>query len=368
MTRQHAEVSDALLKNLALTATQQKKLFRRRKHLDILARARHLQRLRLALDVYRDFVCFLRRRRAHRDRQLASASHKLAMGLSRRICLAWRQCRVLRRRHARALVVAERVVGVRVFRNTQRCCHWWYASTADSASKRRRASSAQQTRARRDTARCLSSWQHWAMWRIRARGIVGRFRMVWRRALLAQVLKVYAWEVKSSCVAKEQSAAKDALIKCETAEIEQHLAKSAMLANRRSFLLENRQLQEALELAKVKAQECHSLSAENKRLGNKLMASQRLCGELHVQVASERARGHLCPPPLSPREAVLERNLGGASVRLSEDRGGLGGGCGDRSRGERGRLEAESCTLGPAAALPSSPPPTRASSEAAITG
>ena len=232
------------------------------------------------------------------------------------------------------------------------------------------------------------------MWRIRARGIVGRFQIVWRRALLAHVLKVYAWEVKSTSLAREQSATKDALMKCETAEIEQHLAKSAMLSNRRSFLSEKRQLQEALDLAKVKAQECDFLSSENKRLGNKLMAAQRLCRELHVQVASERVRGHLCPPPLSPRETPLARNLGphGASVRLLEGGGGLGGGCGeggivvvdpaaarggegggsgeggDSSRGERGGAKAESCTLGPEAALPSAPPPTRASSEAALTG
>jgi hypothetical protein len=374
MTRQHAEVSELLLKNLALTVTQQKKLFRRRKHLEFLACARRLQRLRTALKALAVTVFFLRRRRARRVGQQRS----FFKFLCRRICQAWREYRVLNRRHARALVVAESVVSMRVFRNTQRFCHLWYACTADSASKRRRASSARETRALRDTTRCLSSWQHWCMWRIRARGIVGRFRMVWRRALLAHVLKVYAWEVKSTYVAREKSVAKEALIKCETAEIEQHLAKSAMLANRRSFLSEKRQFQEELELAKVKAQECASLSSDNKRLRNKLMASQRLCGELHLQVASERARGLLCPPPLSPREThlthltPLERNLGCASVRLSEGGGGLEGGCGDgggdSSRGERGGAEAEFCTLGPAAALPSAPPPTRASSEAAITG
>jgi hypothetical protein len=99
-------------------------------------------------------------------------------------------------------------------------------------------------------------------------------------------------------------------------EIEQHLAKSAMLANRRSFLSEQRQLQEALELAKVKAQECDSLSSENKRLGNKLMASQRLCGELHVP-----REGLIRPPDSLPAYDAAgftaTARVGGPGVPLS---------------------------------------------------
>jgi hypothetical protein len=58
----------------------------------------------------------------------------------------------------------------------------------------------------------------------------------------------------------------------------------------------------------------------------------------------------------SSRAEVVQEHVG-----VTFDGGGIGG---DRSRGERGGAEAESCTLGPAADLPSAPPQTRASSEA----
>ena len=369
LTRQLAEVSEALLENLAIKAKLLKKVFRCCKDLQICAQARRLQRLRTALKGLAVTVVFRRQRRARRLCQ----QHAIARFQCRRVCLAWREFRAYRRRHSRALLTADRVLSLARFRATQRVVLAWFACTVW---RRRRIDTVRQARARRDAGRHLCEWQQWCRSRMRARDIVARSRQVWSRALLAHFFRVYAWEAMSTGVAKARRAAKDALIKCETAEIEQHLAKGAMLANGRNFLSEKRQLQEALELAQNRAADYNAASAENKRLRNKLMASQRLCEELHVQVASERTKARLRPPPLSPREAVLQRNQGGASVLLSrgegvfggggqsvsgadDDEGGGGGGCGGADGDVGGETGVESF---PAGNAPAAPPPTRTSS------
>ena len=116
-------------------------------------------------------------------------------------------------------------------RDVRRRVQRWSSGVCVSAARRRRGAEVDARRAavRRRGAmlRVVCGWEFWWRARRRGRAVAAAHSPLAGRSLVAQAFKEYGGVVKGRLLLASQARGLEALVRCETAEIETQIAKAA---------------------------------------------------------------------------------------------------------------------------------------------